>query len=401
MNNQVAIPTNMAAAEKEASKPKGSTRDVGMDILRSIAMFMVVMVHTSSYLEPVSGKLMTIMVITALLCDPVFFMLSGYFAIRPSKRSLGSYYIRKFSTILIPVIVYSILLYLISNKLQGLSLGGYLQYFNAKMVFTEASNGPWWFIPTLIPCLIAAPFIQKGFEALSDKQVFTLGAIMCGLFMWGMLFSGLQQVFAIMHVETLSEFSALCLKIVPPSLLAIEPSYLQFFIMGGIFRRLQPRMTDKIFRKVVILAAICYAFDVLLGLLGISRNDPDYFWMLETIGIMAVFTRVKAASKTASSVSLWIAKRSYTIYLVHTTLLPVVASAIYVHAIFGPLATMSFGFQLLAWILLVVGTYFSALIFASICDPLILSNVQKGFMALARKLGKDKNSSRSKETVSR
>lgn len=389
--NEPAISANPETnLQQEKNKLQLPGRDVGMDILRSIAMFLVVMVHTSGYLEPVSSKLTTAMVITALLCDPVFFMLSGYFAICPSKRNLKSYYIRKFSTILIPVIVYSVLLYLCTTRLQGMSLGGYLEFFNAKMVFTEASNGPWWFIPTLLPCLIAAPFLYKGLTALSDKQVFILGAIMCGLFLWGVFFFSLQQIFALTEIETLSEFSALCLKIVPPSLLSAEPSYLQFFIMGGIFRRLQPRITNSIFKKIVIIAGICYLLDVILGLFGIFRHDPDYFWMLESIGILAIFTRVKISSKLATNISLWVAKRSYTIYLVHTTLLPLVASAIYTHALFGPLADMGFGFQFLAWVLLVLGTYFSALVVASICDPLILNNVQKGFMFLVRKTGFEK-----------
>lgn len=66
--------------------------------------------------------------IAAFICDPLFFLLSGYFALGPIKRGLKSYYSNKAITILLPLVLYSILLYLapINTLIKGaLSLSGY------------------------------------------------------------------------------------------------------------------------------------------------------------------------------------------------------------------------------------------------------------------------------------
>ena len=63
----------------------------------------------------------------AFLCDPLFFVLSGYFALDPIKRDLKSYYINKVITILLPLVLYSLLLYLtpINTSMNGdLSVDG-------------------------------------------------------------------------------------------------------------------------------------------------------------------------------------------------------------------------------------------------------------------------------------
>ena len=69
-------------------------------------MLAVIVVHCSWYLGTIVGiKADVIAFNAALLCDPIFFTLSGYFAIRPLKHGLVSYYLRKVSTIVLPLIV--------------------------------------------------------------------------------------------------------------------------------------------------------------------------------------------------------------------------------------------------------------------------------------------------------
>lgn len=91
-----------------------SKRQLQWDLLRSISMFMVVVVHSSSYLPQISNHfdLQYAMSQAAIVCDPVFFMLSGYFALRPLKCSLKEFYLKKVSSILFPIFLYSVALYL-------------------------------------------------------------------------------------------------------------------------------------------------------------------------------------------------------------------------------------------------------------------------------------------------
>lgn len=134
-------------------------RLVNWDLLRAISMFAVVVVHMSGYLGPIGGVPTNAIGTLAIICDPIFFALSGYFALRPLKTSLPKYYIRKFSSIILPLFLYSLLLYVCHHWSSGLSLVGYIEYFSNVLT-------PWWFIPCLIPFLIFAPFLFQCLKSL-------------------------------------------------------------------------------------------------------------------------------------------------------------------------------------------------------------------------------------------
>lgn len=77
------IPT----VSKPLSQSAVPRRLANWDLLRSIAMFLVVVVHTSGNLGLVGNFDAGYAVGTAaILCDPLFFALSGYFALGPIKR---------------------------------------------------------------------------------------------------------------------------------------------------------------------------------------------------------------------------------------------------------------------------------------------------------------------------
>lgn len=146
-------------------KSERAGRQANWDLLRSIAMFAVVVVHCGGpYLGQIGAvNLGAIASRAAIACDPVFFALSGYFALRPLKRGLRDYYQRKLIGIVMPLVVYSVLLYLWSTRLAGASLGDYFAFAAGKM------SSSWWFIPSLIPFLVLSPFLYLLFEALSDE----------------------------------------------------------------------------------------------------------------------------------------------------------------------------------------------------------------------------------------
>lgn len=158
---------------------KSPRRLVNWDLLRAISMFAVVVVHMSGYLGPIGGVPTNAIGTFAIVCDPVFFAPSGYFALRPLKTGLPKYYVRKFSSIILPLFLYSALLYVYYGWSSGLSLFGYIEYFNNVLT-------PWWFIPALIPYLIVAPFLYKCLESLSDDWVKLLVKFAVILSVWAL-----------------------------------------------------------------------------------------------------------------------------------------------------------------------------------------------------------------------
>ena len=109
---------------------KAPTREANWDLLRSLAMLFVVIVHTAGYLGPIDGfETATPVAKAALICDPVFFTMSGFFALRPQKRSLKNYYLNKVSTILLPLMVYAIILYFYNTGFYNMSIGLFFGFF--------------------------------------------------------------------------------------------------------------------------------------------------------------------------------------------------------------------------------------------------------------------------------
>ena len=140
-------------------------RLVNWDLLRTLAMLFVVVVHSSQYLGPIYGIATQPFISEfAFICDPVFFVLSGYFAFRPLKTTYAKYLLNKLITIVLPIWVYSVVLYTYECVTGSVALG-FSQYFNW---FYGMLFGGWWFVPVLIPFLVLAPFLYTMFEALDD-----------------------------------------------------------------------------------------------------------------------------------------------------------------------------------------------------------------------------------------
>lgn len=81
------------------------------DLLRALSMFLVVVVHIAPQLGSFCGINAGAIVGTgAIICDPIFFCLSGYFALRPLKKSYKDYLFGKALSLLLPIFVYAGLL---------------------------------------------------------------------------------------------------------------------------------------------------------------------------------------------------------------------------------------------------------------------------------------------------
>lgn len=348
-------------------------------------MFLVVVTHASGYLGPIHGQgTHGMMSALALICDPIFFALSGYFAIKPMRRTLKNYYLNKVCTIVLPLVLYSILLYCYTTGLHGMSVGDYFLYFSNILA------GGWWFIPALIPCLIVAPFITKGFEALSDKQVFYLGILIAALFSSGALFTYLSWLFASVGIETFSNLSSLMLNLVPPSILVREPAYFEFFLLGGIYRRLAPHITKKISTRIIVVGLVCWAIDVYFATYGIPRQDPSYFWLFIAFAAMALCDRIRISAPAAQKAISWVAQRSYSIYLVQYSTLAIAAGLFYDQSAFGVIPEMVAPLRILFWIVMILVAYLLALGVASIVDPLLLKPLQNLFNKAVAKISAPK-----------
>ena len=155
--------------EKQTSLAKTSERNYGIDLLRIVAMFMVVLLHVLGpggiLFEAKSG---TVNFAVAWLLEMVLFcaincygLISGYVGIT------GKYKYSNFVTIWLQVISYNVII----------SLYYFLRYphmFSYKTVvnaFFPVCNGAYWYFTAYAGLFVLIPLLNKAVKALKKEQL--------------------------------------------------------------------------------------------------------------------------------------------------------------------------------------------------------------------------------------
>lgn len=335
------------------------------DLLRSLSMLAVLVVHSWMYLDPILGiNVGGMLSRLAILCDPIFFTLSGYFAIRPLKTSLAEYYQKKFISIVLPLFVYGLVLYLYTSNLGEISASGFCHFLLAQL-------SPWWFIPALIPCLIIAPFLYNIFERATDQTLLMLSRIILCLNFWGIFCSGMIFLAQSSGHSEVAALFGIARLIFPVSL--IPNSYFIYFVLGYFLRRLIPTLSRRSKGILVVLGAISWILDLLYHQVGIELFDPSYHWLFATISVFILFDNIQSLNEATSKVVNWTAKRSYSIYLLNYTAIAIVFPWFKDQLFGSALAEGLFAPARLAiWVGSLLLSYILALCLASIIDNTLL-----------------------------
>lgn len=354
------------------------TRRANWDLLRALSMFLVVAVHTVPSLPRFSGTpLGGAAVGLCMVCDPVFFMLSGYFAIRPPRGGLREYYARKASTVVLPLVVYSVVLYVVLNW-SSLSLGGYIGLFLGYL------SGYWWFVPALVPYLLLAPFLHRMLEALDDRWIKRLAVLCLALYGWGVVSHLLVYLAGLIDRPGLSNLVTIVAYCVPTEPLA---GYFPTFVMGYLYRRLSAALSAETKRWLAIAGVGALLLSALLSGLGVPQDDPNQIWVLAAFGLMFTFERVHVPEGAASRVIVWAGKRSFSIYLFHYALILERLKAGDGWATLTEwLSGLPAALSVVAGVMVPVAVFVLALLAASALDPLVLANVQRLFDRLVATL---------------
>ena len=225
------------------------------DLLRTLAMLFVVIVHSSQYFGPVNGiETRPFISEFALICDPIFFVLSGYFAFRPLKTTYAKYLLNKVVTIILPLLVYSAVLYAYGCVVGTVTLG-FPQYFNW---FYSILFGGWWFVPALIPFLVLAPFLFTMFEALSDFQCKLLMKVVALFTLWGALCTVLQWISTLTGIGSLNTLPGLLSGFVPTN--PIPGGYFMYFCLGYFIHRMPSLYSVEFLKRIAMLGIVGWLF---------------------------------------------------------------------------------------------------------------------------------------------
>ncbi len=363
-----------AKVAESGEAARGAARDVRWDLLRSVAMFAVVAVHASARIGTTGDADLSAFFSTLfLVCDPVFFALSGFFAIRPLRGSLRGYYLGKLVTIVVPVALYSMVAWVVALFAQGYA-EGYLAYAHYLL------GGAWWFVPALVPMLAVAPFLYRMFEALDERAFRAFVALLVALSAWGLACDVVSSasVFGLAWAGDLAGLMARFL----PSGSQVFAGYSLYFCMGYAMRRLAHKTDAPARRRIVAVGAVALVADALAAQLGLERSNPSYLWALATPAVFVLFSGAHVASASVARAVEWTSRRSYTIYLFQAAAITVVGGLLYDKALLGDVAAMGAAGHVGVWLLFLLASYALSWLAASVLDTVLLAPVQKALRSL-------------------
>lgn len=355
-----------------------------LDLLRSLAMFFVVAVHTVPYLKPVHGfDIGYVAGEMFLICDPVFFTLSGYFAIRQPKVPYADYLWKKFLTVSLPILLYGVLLYfyVVYQGKEAFSCGSFMRWYHSLIV------GEWWFVGALIPFLMLAPWLYEMFESLGAKRQRALFLLIAAVMTWGIAVTCISSFAAAVRWTGAAAAADTLALLIPTRI--IPGGYFVYFCLGYFVKRLPELFSEKILRRLCLIGFALWPIGAVSSVFGYKRADPSYLWFFITVAVFIFFGRLRFSCPAAGRIVSFVAQRSYSIYLFNYVSVETVFAMLQAHGLLTDGNPMPFAVRLPLWAAGVVGAYCLALALSCICDYMFLKPLQ----AL---LGKIKPSAREK-----
>ena len=171
--NMIMDMTSISSIDKERiidTKMQLKERDSNLELLRCIAMFLVVLVHTGflslglptqaeSLQTPVSVFMRLLTQSVSVVCVNVFVLLSGWYGIKFSIKRLGSF--------LFQVFFFSFLIYTCLVVIQPTA---YLNFLSFSRLFIM--NGEdYWFVKSYLLLFLFAPFLNAVVENKDCKLI--------------------------------------------------------------------------------------------------------------------------------------------------------------------------------------------------------------------------------------
>ena len=143
-------------------------RDLSLDILRILACFMVVLMHSPLPSEHANGPFLTGLSYLTAPCIGLFFMVSGAL-LMPVKTDYFTFLKRRFGKIIVPTVLWS-LLYIALNIYNSESEINILQSI-ASIPLSAQGEGVLWFMYTLAGLYLLAPILSAWVEKASKREL--------------------------------------------------------------------------------------------------------------------------------------------------------------------------------------------------------------------------------------
>lgn len=222
-------------------------RILWLDIIRVLAAFMVVFIHSPKIIESMNSNIFYALYNYMMLpCVPLFFILSGYLLL-PTKECLFPFLKRRMVRVVFPLLFWSIICVIIAHHNSFQDCIWEICY----IPFYQKANGHYWFLYSLVSVYLILPILSEWLKLAKQKEIkFVLG-------LW-------------FFVSALP-----CLNILLPGIFDGEGGYynvlyynagfLGYFLLGYYLKNYSERMS---LLKVFICMVITSCFSLSLTLLS-------------------------------------------------------------------------------------------------------------------------------------
>lgn len=281
------------------------------DLMRFLFMLMVLGVHVLSVSKQFSEKfnttwvIMTIFTDILLICNPLFFMLSGRFNLKKEfnqKEDYKNFYVKRIISLVVPFIIFSIVIY-IYRYFDNLNVVDFIKFFVSDKI-----EGTYWFVYTLLSVMIFSPFFSKLLKNMNlfEKKLFFAISFCANTFI---------TVLAIFKIPNSINFYTVGL------------AYWNFYyLMGGYIEEI---FSTRKSRKIIILLGIlaCIVQFILRCTIesGYRLSDPNVLLTLQALAVYFLileFANIK--NNVIKSIISYFSKYSYIFYLLHMVIVNIV-----------------------------------------------------------------------------
>lgn len=291
-------------------------RDVRYDVIRVVSMLFVIAVHVNP--KPFNSfpwfkDVFDYMIYT---CNGMFFMLSGFFNMKNefhSKEDYALYYKKKTISIFLPYVLMTFLLYGYDYYQSGrvFELRAYIE--ETINVFTSLnSEQHLWFMYSLIGLVLSAPFFSKMLHAMSDWEV--------KLLFWMSIGWNVVSIYLINDLGWNFHYGKW-----------IMASWTIYFFLGYFHNRIINASNKKFW---YIMGIIGFFVTVLWQyVLPIENHSDIDFAPAYTFFVIGLYTmllyEVRIKWEPVKRGISFIAKHSFTVYMIHYVILEVIGDRFY------------------------------------------------------------------------
>ena len=275
-----------------------SQRIISLDLIRMIAILLVIMQHSWSGLqldEPGMGIGSYCYQAIVVIGVPLFFMLSGALLLGREPLPIGKFLNKRLRRLLIPYLLWATIIYIISSTMHkypdvGTASDALLKYI--PYLLSGRINVSYWYIFAITGLYLLTPFLQRALCMPHAKQLLQYSL---GLWMAWLLLSAYYPLFG-----SLQYYNCIGLR------------YIGFFLTGYYcVNHLKDNQTNRI---VALLALpILYAINVA----GLSRGiDVTPIHAIITILIFLLLKSFAPPTYTQRFITS-ASRYAYVIYFVH------------------------------------------------------------------------------------